>query len=73
MHKWKKEHILLPFPSSEIPLGQTSKQYTTTVVQRTSTKLAGEQKRRNHEQRNFTCKLYLLGVKLTHPDHHAYG
>jgi hypothetical protein len=39
----EKGHVLLPFPSSGIPLGQISKQYTATVVQRTSTKLAGKQ------------------------------
>jgi len=54
---WGKDHILLRFPSSEIPLGQTSKQYTTSVVQRTSTKLAGKQKR-DHEQQYQYAKLF---------------
>lgn len=39
----EKGHVLLPFPSSGIPSGQISKQYTATVVQRTSTKLEGKQ------------------------------
>jgi len=38
-------------------LGQTSKQYTTSVVQRTSTKLAGKQKR-DHEQQYQYAKLF---------------